>query len=266
MGQVAGAAVRLAIVGPGLIGTSVALAARRAWTDLDVVLLGEGDALGAAERADVVLLAAPVDAIVSLIRSQSHTLAAPLILDTGSTKRAIVAAAAEAGLATFVGGHPMAGAAVSGPSLARADLFDGKPWFLVPGHAAADAVARASAFVTALGAAPVLCPDDGTEHDRIMAAVSHLPQLVASALMAVVGHAAGESGLRWAGGGLRDTTRLASSDPTVWHSVLASNADELAPLVLRLSDDLRTLAGRLEDPAAITRLFDTAARYRRSLD
>ena len=115
-------------------------------------------------------------------------------------------------------------------------------------------------FVEALGAKPVVLADHGEEHDRLMAAVSHLPQVTASALMAVVSRAVGEDNLQWAGNGLRDTTRLAGSDATVWQSILATNSQELRPLLKHLAAELDTFADRLEDAEAVRRLFDEAAR------
>jgi prephenate dehydrogenase len=254
--------LKLAIIGPGLIGTSVALAARRAWPDVELIEVDRHDSVATARGADVIVLATPVDTIIQILRDESQHFGAALVLDAGSTKRAIVAAAHESGVENFVGGHPMAGAARSGPSAARADLFDGRPWFLIRPGERRGPLARAQAFVEALGATAVVLDDDGREHDRIMAAVSHLPQVVASVLMTVVGTAAGEHGLEWAGTGLRDTTRLAASDAAVWESILATNAVELRPLLLELADKLLQTADELDDAAAVRQLFAMANRYR----
>jgi prephenate dehydrogenase len=254
----------VAIIGAGLIGTSVALATRRAWPAATLVTIDRGDSLEPARGADIIVLAAPVDAIIDLLRHHGPALREAVVLDTGSTKRAIVAAARDAGLETFVGGHPLAGAASHGPGAARADLFDGRPWFLIePDHP--HALDRARTFVVALGATPVIFGDDGTAHDRLMAAVSHLPQVTASALMSVVGAAVGESGLEWAGSGLQDTTRLAASQASIWESILATNADAVAPLLQSLADELRDIAERLEEPGAVPQLFARANRYREVL-
>jgi prephenate dehydrogenase len=254
------------IVGRGLIGTSIGLALRRAAPDIHLIEIDRGDPLDTVASAEIVLLAAPVDAIIDILRHHGQHFGQAVITDTGSTKRSIVAAARAAGLTNFVGGHPMAGAASSGPADARADMFDDKPWFLVPHGAAPGALQRAQTFITSLGATPVVFEDDGQEHDRVMAAVSHLPQVVASALMALVGDAAGESGLQWAGGGLRDTTRLAASTASMWESILASNASELRPLLLKLAEDLRSSAEHLDDGLFVRSLFETGARYRRLVD
>jgi len=258
--------VKIAIVGPGLIGRSVALAARRAQTQNEIVEVDRDDSIDALAGAAVIVLATPVDVILERLRNVSEAFPDAVVLDTGSTKNAIVARAREARLGNFVGGHPMAGAASTGPDGARADLFDGKTWFLVPGAATQAAAAVARDFVRSLGATPVLFDDDGGEHDRVMAAVSHLPQVVASALMAVVGDAVGKPGLQCAGSGLRDMTRLAASRASVWESVLASNQAQLRPLLLTLADALRGMADRLDDTETVRRLFEVAAHHRRQLD
>jgi prephenate dehydrogenase len=214
----------LAIIGPGLIGRSVALAARRADPSTRILEIDRGDDLEGARGADLIVLATPVDVILDIVHARADVLRGSTVVDTGSTKRAIVAAARAAGLPSFVGGHPMAGAATSGPGEARADLFEGRPFFLVPHGAEAAAVGTVTTFVERLGAQPILMPDDGAEHDRVMAAVSHLPQVVAAALMVVAADAAAD-GLQWAGNGLRDTTRLASSSATVWQGIVDTNAE-----------------------------------------
>jgi prephenate dehydrogenase len=248
----------LAIVGPGLIGTSVALAAKRRWPDLQVHTVDKGQSLSAIGNSLVVVLSAPVNVILDAIPQLPLVVkSSALVIDTGSTKREIMAAAARAKIQHFVGGHPMAG----GTSLAdaRADLFDGRAWFLTNPDSP-DALRRATRFVEALGAKPVVLPDRGEEHDRLMAAISHLPQVTATMLMAIVARAVGADNLQWAGPGLRDTTRLASSHADVWQSILASNSHELRPLLKYLSSELASFADRLEDPQAVGKLFDEANR------
>ena len=256
--------MKLAIIGPGLIGHSIALAARRGEPDATIVEIDRGDSLDAVRDANLIVLATPVGVILELIQHRADLLRETVTLDTGSTKRAIVHAARGAGLDRFVGGHPMAGAATSGPPAARADLFEDKPWFLVPHGAVHQAVDRAQAFVSQLGARPVVLADDGQEHDRAMAAVSHLPQAVASVLMMVAASSAGER-LAWAGSGLRDTTRLATADASVWQSIFASNAAELRPLLMEMASSLRRLADELDDADAVNDLFAKARQARAKL-
>lgn len=249
----------LAIVGPGLIGTSIALAAQRRWPSLQVRTIDAGEPLAKIGDALVVVLAAPVDAILAILPQLPAVLdPQALVMDTGSTKRAIMVASAMAGVRQFVGGHPMAGG-TAGAAEARADLFDKKTWFLTNPDQP-EAVRRAVKFVEALGAAPVVLSDHGEEHDRLMAAVSHLPQIAASTLMAVVTRAVGEKNLQWAGKGLRDTTRLAASRPEMWQGILATNSAELKPLLKYYATELSLLADNLEDGEAINRLFTEAAR------
>jgi prephenate dehydrogenase len=238
----------------------VALAAHRRWPNLQVRTVARGEPLGSVGDAPVVVLAAPVDAIIDMLPRLAHVITPQtLVLDTGSTKHSIMKAAAAANILQFVGGHPMAGGTTSGPGEARADLFDGRPWFLTNPDDP-DAVRRAIKFVEALGAQAVPLSDYGQEHDRLMAAVSHLPQLTASALMIAVSRAIGDDNLKWAGNGLRDTTRLASSGAGMWESVLATNSRELRPLLKALAADLAALADRLEDRDALRRFFEEAAR------
>jgi prephenate dehydrogenase len=248
----------LAIVGPGLIGTSIALAAKRRWPNLTVNTIDKGDSLSAIGNALVVVLSAPVDAILDAIPRLPQVIdPKALVIDTGSTKRDIMAAASGARIRHFVGGHPMAGGTSAAD--ARADLFDGRPWFLINPDSA-DALRRASTFVEALGAKPVVLHDRGEEHDRLMAAVSHLPQVTATMLMAIVARSVGDDNLQWAGSGLRDTTRLAASRAHMWQSVLRSNSRELKPLLKSLASELAAFAERLDDPEAVQTLFDEANR------
>ena len=255
---------RLAVIGPGLIGTSVALAAARRWPGIAVRFVDVGDPLERVGDSQVVVLAMPVDAIITALpRLAAIVDRQALVVDTGSTKRAVMAAAAATGLSQFVGGHPMAGGTTTGPSAARADLFDGRVWFLANPDAPA-AVQRAVEFVEALGARPVVLADRGDDHDRLMAAVSHLPQVVASALMVTVTRAVGEDGLQWAGQGLRDTTRLAGSTADVWGSIVATNSQEIRPLLRLMAAELVQLSERLDDRDAVRAFFDEASRAKAS--
>jgi prephenate dehydrogenase len=252
---------RVAVVGDGLIGRSIRLARLRHDPSADIVSLDRGDRLDRLADATIIVLAAPVDAILSLLPALPELApAARLVTDTGSTKRRIVQAARTAGIANFVAGHPMAGGTTTGPAAARETLFDDRPWFLLTAQASPDAVSLASGFVRELGAMPVPLDDDGEDHDRLVAAISHLPQVVASALLARVGEAVGPAGVKFAGAGLRDTTRLAASQASVWAPILATNAEAIAPLLKALARDLDACADGLTDARAIERLFDRAHR------
>jgi len=270
---------KIGIVGLGLIGGSIALAARQIWptslvigVDNKVVLetamrlhaidVAADDLILLAE-ADVVILAAPARQNIALLGELDENVRHPAVItDTSGTKRAIIETAR--GLPprfTFIGGHPLGGAAKSGLEHARADLFVKRPWVLTPhGDGNAAAVEKLSAFVRALGAEPhVMDPD---AHDRLLAFVSHLPQLTASALMQVIGDAVGDQGLQLAGRGLIDTTRLASSPPDIWRDVTATNADEIRTALDVLIAVLEDLRADLSSGERLTEVFDAARRWR----
>ena len=252
---------RLAIVGGGLIGGSVALAAGARLAGTEVMVLDRGDPLDAASAADLIVLATPIGEIVRLLGALKPIVSArTLITDTGSTKAAIVAAA---GSMRFIGGHPIAGAGTGGRAAARADLFAGRPWVLTP---AADADAgdldRLRAFVESLGARAHAL--DAVEHDRLFAFTSHLPQLVVSALMDVVGSRVGAQGLALAGAGLRDTTRLAGSPPDIWREIVRTNGANIGPAIDALIAALAELRAGSGDALAAT--FERAGRWRAVLE
>jgi prephenate dehydrogenase len=255
----------LAVVGPGLIGTSVVLAAKRKWPSIQTREIDRAESFDVIRKADVVVLATPVSATIDILPEISRLIEpTALVIDTGSTKRAILQAAKAAGLKAFVGGHPMAGGTTAGPAEARANLFDNAPWFLMNPDAPAGLIDRAARFVDGLGARTIRMNDHGEYHDHVMAAISHLPQVTASLLMTVVASAVRREDLEWAGRGLRDTTRLALSQASMWESVLATNHDEVRPLLKEMAQRLDALADRLEDPAAIKELFAAAARAKAS--
>jgi prephenate dehydrogenase len=275
---------RIAIVGLGLMGGSIALAARAAWPRALVIGVDRNAVLEKAmvrhaidvaaedlmivSEADLVVLAAPVGEIVRLLPAlPEHVAGTAVVTDVGSTKRAILEAArALPERLPFVGGHPIAGAARGGIDAARPDLCADRPWLLVPGAGgAAEPVEKLRAFVEGIGARPVLV-SSAAEHDRLVALISHLPQLAASALMAVVGEGAGEDGLALAGRGLVDTTRLAGSPADIWRDVCATNADEIGAALDRLVLELQRIREGLTSGEAIDRLFASAAAWRERLN
>jgi prephenate dehydrogenase len=275
----------IGIIGLGLIGGSIALRAREIWPASLVIAVDEKDVLETAMRlhaidvaaddlivmaeADIVILAAPVKQNIELLAELDANVRQPAVVtDTGSTKREIMAAAAALPARfTFVGGHPLAGAARGGLEHARPDLFVGRPWLLTAGDAPSDAsgpaLAKLTDFVRALGAEPRVI--GATAHDRMLAFLSHLPQLTASALMQVVGDAVGQEGLVLAGRGLADTTRLASSPPDIWKDIAATNADEIGPALDALIALLQDLRRDLPDGDRLEEVFTDAARWRATL-
>jgi prephenate dehydrogenase len=217
-------------------------------------------------EADLVVLAAPVRQNLGLLdRLDDHVPQPAVVTDTGSTKRAMVEAARRLPARfTFIGGHPLGGAASSGLEHARPDLFNGRPWLFTPSSdATSEALEKLLAFARALGAVPRVL--GAAAHDRLLAFLSHLPQLTASALMQVVGDAVGDDGLSLAGRGLIDTTRLASSPPDIWQDVTATNADEIAVALDTFIALLRELRGELASGDRLSEVFTEAARWREKL-
>ncbi len=273
---------RIGIVGVGLIGGSIAFATRRTFPGVTVVGVDREDVVDAArqlgalqagatdlrilEGCDLVVLAAPVRQNVEVLAHLPDAIrSAAIVTDAGSTKRVVVTAArALPPHLTFIGGHPLAGSAKGGLEASRADLFERRPWLLTPtADVPPEAVQRLSAFLTSLGATPLEFDPD--RHDRVLAFTSHLPQLAASALMHVVGEAVGEAGLRLAGGGLADTTRVAASPAAIWTDICATNADEILPALDTLITTLQRLRADLDAGAPIDPLFTSAQRWRRQI-
>ena len=249
-------AAGLLVVGTGLIGTSVGLALRG---EVDV-LLSDRDASAVAtasgrgagrpwdgrEPVDHALVAVPPPAVAAVLADLQALRAAATWSHVASVQAPVQAACEERGLdvTSLCGTHPMAGKESSGPEAATAELFVGRPWALCPSPATSrDALAAARALAELCGAVPLELP--AAEHDAAVALASHLPQVTASALAAVLlAHADGE--VRLAGPGLQDTTRIAASAPAMWVDVLHDNAPAVAPLVRALAAELDRAASALE--------------------
>ena len=273
----------IAIVGFGLIGGSIALAIRERWPSIRITavdrppVLAHAAGSGAIDRTarnvadlsgiDLLILAAPIEQNLRLLPEAAAIVGdGGLITDVGGTKRDIVnaARALSGARAAFVGGHPIGGAEQGGFAFARADLFHGRPWILTPdGSTSQEAIDRVTGFIKSLGARPTTMGAD--EHDRLMAFLSHLPQLTVSALMEVVGEATSSSGLRLAGRGLVDSTRLASSPADVWRDVCASNAGDIGVALDLLIARLQQLRAGLADADTVEAVFGRAAHWRAEL-
>lgn len=273
---------KVAIVGLGLIGGSIALAARQHWPSCLVIGVDRKEVLEKAmvlhaidvaaddpvvmAEADLVILAAPVEQNIDRLAELDQYVTAPAVVtDVGSTKRTTVAAARQLpSRFTFIGGHPLGGAPRGGIEHARPDLFVGRPWLFTPdGESAAGVLERLSGFVRTLGAEPHIV--DPAEHDRLLAFVSHVPQLAASVLMHVVGNNAGERGLALTGRGLFDATRLASSPADIWRDICRSNADAIGDALDDLIGELQRLRDGLDSSAEIDRVFESAGAWRAQL-
>ncbi len=248
--------LRVAVLGVGLIGGSIGLAARRrlgahvVGYDPDGDALSRGVELGAIHEpagdiatavgdADYAFIATPVSSAVEVARAAlAASGAGCLVSDVGSTKRHI---ARELSDPRYVPGHPLAGAETAGVENAREDLFDEAIWYLTPDIAdAAPALARLEGLIEQIGATPVVIAPDA--HDRLMASVSHLPHVLANVLVAQALRAAPEPtvGAFGVNPSFRDATRVAGANTEVWTDIYMSNADLLAET---LDEAIRELSG-----------------------
>jgi prephenate dehydrogenase len=267
--------LKVAVVGVGLIGGSVGMAARRrlgahvAGVDpdgRDAVAHGAVDELcsvrDALDGAQAAFVAVPVPVLPAAVAAVLA--AAPedcVVTDVGSTKRALADAGGDL---RFVGGHPLAGAEAAGVLHAREDLFDGATWYLTPTSATSGVLfERLHRLVTALGARPTAI--DAITHDHLMAAVSHLPHVLANVLVTQAAQALGGEAIPATGPSFRDATRVAGANPALWAGIYAANRDAL---VAQLDDAIARLGevrGRLAAGEDLEAWQADAARDRRAL-
>jgi prephenate dehydrogenase len=276
--------MRLAVLGVGLIGGSFALALKQAGRVSQVVGAGRSeanlrlalergiidaiapDARAAARDADVVLVSAPVAQFPGIFASLRLKPEA-IVTDAGSTKRDVIAAARRAlgpGVAQFVPAHPIAGAEKSGAAAASAELFRNRRVVLTPlAENKAETVSKIETLWQACGAD--VSRMDPTEHDAVLAAVSHLPHVLAFALVhEVAGRPNAQQLFSFAAGGFRDFTRIASSHPEMWRDICVANGDRLVSEIEKYEEQLRTVKKLVEarDAAALERLFTEAREAR----
>jgi prephenate dehydrogenase len=261
--------MRIAVLGVGLIGGSIGLAARhRAEAEvigydpdpavrdraLELGAIDEATAeiAEAVERAQAVFVAAPVGALPATVaRALAAAPADCVVSDVGSTKRILAEAAADE---RFVGGHPLAGAETEGVQHARADLFEGATWYLTPAPQSTAGVLyeRLHALLRRFGAHPTAI--DAATHDRLMANVSHLPHVLANLLAAQVaaeGAVEGGGRLPAIGPSFRDAIRVAGANSAIWTDIYLSNADALLAAIDELD-------GRLDEARALILTADAA--------
>jgi len=271
--------VKIAILGVGLIGGSIGLAARERIEGAEVVgfgrsaqRLGLALGLGAVDRAAeslqetldgaaVCICAAPVGSLPAQI---SAALAAAgsdcAVTDVGSVKRGLVEAFADE---RFVGGHPIAGAETAGVEHARADLFEGATWYLTPSETSSGLLyERLHRLIIALGARPAAI--DADAHDRMLASISHLPHVLANVLVA---QAAGRDELPRIGPSFRDATRVAGATTAVWADIYLANRTAIADEIDAAVSRLQAIAGELRagDAEAVRAWNEAAAEDRRRL-
>src|SRR5689334_16259635 len=271
--------MRVAVIGTGLMGASVALAARargddvRAWdTDASAleaaVARGAGDAASSLEdavaEAELVFVAAPIAQLPAAVAAVLEAPGDATVSDVGSTKASVVEAAS--GSPRFVGGHPICGAETRGPEHASAGLFQGATWFLTPvAQTDPDRHRRVHGFISDVGATPVAIDPDA--HDRLVALTSHVPHVLANVVANQTGasRVEGHEPLAHAGGSLRDMTRVAGANPRIWVDIFLDNAERIRaalPEHRRRIEQVETaLAGG--DAGFLARWIGEAAQSRR---
>ncbi len=276
--------MRIAVLGAGLIGGSIGLAAKEWLDDADVVGFGRSrerlerarevgavdsattDIEEALAGAELCFACGPVGALPRLV--ERALAAAPndcVVSDVGSTKRRIVETVIDQ---RFVGGHPIAGAETAGVENARADLFQGATWYLTPGERSSGLLyERLHRFVVGVGARPIAI--DAETHDRLLATVSHLPHVIANVLVAQAARALDEQGegLPRVGPSFRGATRVAGANTDIWTDIYLSNAESIADEVDETVRRLETVAAALRagDPAAVAEWNERARADRQRL-
>ena len=279
--------MKVAVLGVGLIGGSIGLAARRrlaadvAGFDVEAENLARASKLGAIDHscgsveeavdgAELIFCAAPVSVLPELVRAAlAGSGPDALVTDVGSTKRDLLGSlAGEPGAERFIGGHPLAGTEAAGVTGARADLFEGARWYLTPTESSSGVVYdRLQRAIAELGARPQAI--DAEVHDRLMATVSHLPHVLANVLVAEAAEALSKESERLpaVGPSFRDTTRVAGANPAIWGDILAANSGSVADGIDRLVERLNAAAAVLRggDRGQIAEWHADAAETRRGL-
>ena len=259
------------IVGAGLIGTSIALALNTRGVRVELVDSNQRAAALANDLAkaeilnapELVVLAIPTEAIPLVIEAEFSLNPNSTFMDVGSVKTEPIVHIKNSSLpmSRFVPTHPMAGREVGGAHSARADLFTTRSWVITPtAECSAESQKIVRELIELVGATAVLLPAE--EHDRAVAAISHLPQIM-STLLAHSLESAPAEWLDLAGAGLRDTVRIAGSDPKLWSEIIYSNREQIVDSVQRMHRELGELLNNLESKAAIESFIEKG-RFERS--
>ncbi len=246
------------IVGTGLLGTSLGLALARqgivaSLSDQSKSNLRLAVEYGAGQvnslEPDLVVVCVPPDLTADVVLAELEENPTAIVTDVASVKGEIAAAIGRSPNASrYVGSHPMAGREKGGPGSARADLFFARPWIITASEAVPQAaVELVKDLALRVGALPVEL--SAQKHDAAVALVSHLPQLLASALATALSSGTDEQ-LALAGQGLRDTARIASSDPDLWLQIISQNAESIRPLISKVREELEALESSLENLGA----------------
>jgi len=245
------------IVGAGLIGTSIGLALKAAGASIQFVDVDASAEFLAndlvkskkVQAPDLVIIATPPSAFKVSVERESTLNPQAILMDIGSVKikPLVEVSSIEGLLSRFCGTHPMAGREVSGAVSARADLFSDRAWIITPTPETSEAAKQIVLEVIAVCGAQVV-EMSAQDHDEQVALISHLPQTISSLLAAQLSNSNPQA-LALAGGGLRDTVRIAGSDPKLWGEILAANEAALLPLLISLQSDLSDLISAASGPA-----------------
>ena len=246
------------IVGAGLLGTSIGLGLTKLGVRVTLedsspanlklaIDYGAGSRASSEDQPAIIVVCVPPDVTASVVHRELISFPEAVVTDVASVKSQVLAELEAQGsdLSRYVGSHPMAGRERGGAISGRADLFVGRPWVIsANSESCSQAVTAIEDLAIDLGSAPLKV--SAHEHDRAVALVSHVPQLVSSLLAARLISAEG-SDVSLAGQGLRDTTRIAASDPKLWIQILAANAAEVAPVLKAFESDLHSVVESLEN-------------------
>ena len=276
---------RVAIVGPGLIGGSIALSLRAKSPETKISVWGrrpeqlaeilkreiadsvDTDPAAAVRNADLIVLCTPVGSMKELVQAMLPGLSPSVpVTDAGSVKAGVVAQLEPILGGRFIGAHPMAGSERSGLEAAQAHLFDGAPCLITPtSESDQAALSLVAGFWKKLGC--TVTTMDPSEHDRLVARISHLPHALAFALVNLIVDTLPPEAQQLAGGSFRDATRVAASDPSLWTGILTENRTEVAAALREMSKLLKSMATALgdENPDSLLDFLKRAKDHRDSL-
>jgi len=265
---------KVEIHGSGLIGTSIGLALAANGVEVRMVD-SDSRAQGLAQElvgpvksepflADLVISAVPISAFGSVIASLENYNFNGGFIDVASVKvkPKVEISTSQLQSSRFLPSHPMAGREVGGAESARSDLFEGRAWIIDSQGVDGDVLAMGRELISLLGADCIDLPSD--EHDKAVALISHLPQIISSILAKQLGGKP-ESWLRLSGSGLRDTTRIAASDPKLWREIISANAPAIEPLLRNFSKDLSALLDHLSDESAVEKVIADGVQGRSAI-
>lgn len=267
------------IVGAGLLGTSIGLALSKLGIDVSIsdqspaaqslaIDYGAGRLASASESPSLVVVCVPPDITAKVTETALEQFPNAIVTDVASVKAGILEelTKSNADLSRYVGSHPMAGRERGGAASGRADLFSGRVWVVSPNpQSSAEAISIVEDLAFDLGAS--VSKVAAKEHDRAVAFVSHVPQIVASLTAATLLSAPGED-VALAGQGIRDTTRIAASDPQLWLQILSANATEVSQVLKGLQSNLGEMISALDDvtaPGALAKISDIIAAGNRGV-